>query len=158
MGVAAQQDLYDPRPRCAKTPARRAAPGPGESQTKERIIGAKPIAVVGRKLPPAVEARLARDDRPRLNPDDRLYIGAEPLDLAGDADAILPCHAEHLNAFFAGREPGGRAGRDGPVETGRPDARRRSQFRDSRAEPGFAFAEGFNGNRAPGKVKPDKPL
>ena len=43
--------------------------------------------VVGRKLPSAVQARLARDYRPRLYPGDRLYTGAELLDLAGDADA-----------------------------------------------------------------------
>ena len=68
-------------------------------------MGDKPIVVVGRKLPPAVEARLARDYRPKLNPDDRLYTGAELLDLAGDADAILPCHTEHLNAEAIARLP-----------------------------------------------------
>ncbi len=65
----------------------------------------KPIVVVGRKLPPAVEARLARDYRPKLNPDDRLYTGAELLDLAGDADAILPCHTERLDAAAIARLP-----------------------------------------------------
>lgn len=68
-------------------------------------MGEKPIVVVGRKLPPAVEARLARDYRPKLNPDDRLYTGAELLDLAGDADAILPCHTERLNAEAIARLP-----------------------------------------------------
>ena len=33
----------------------------------------KPVILVTRKLPDAVEARLQRDYRPILNPDDRLY-------------------------------------------------------------------------------------
>ena len=65
----------------------------------------KPIVVVGRKLPPAVEARLARDYRPKLNPDDRLYSGAELLELLADADAILPCHTERLDAAAIARLP-----------------------------------------------------
>ena len=65
----------------------------------------KPIVVVGRKLPPKVEARLARDYRPKLNPDDRLYPTEELLDLCADADAILPCHTEHLNAEAIARLP-----------------------------------------------------
>jgi lactate dehydrogenase-like 2-hydroxyacid dehydrogenase len=65
----------------------------------------KPIVVVGRKLPPAVEARLARDYRPKLNPDDRLYTGAELLELLADADAILPCHTERLDAAAIARLP-----------------------------------------------------
>ncbi len=68
-------------------------------------MGAKPIVVVGRKLPPAVEARLARDYRAKLNPDDRLYSGAELLELLADADAILPCHTEHLDAAAIARLP-----------------------------------------------------
>ncbi len=65
----------------------------------------KPIVVVGRKLPPRVEARLARDYRPKLNPDDRLYSSAELLALCADADAILPCHTEHLGAEAIARLP-----------------------------------------------------
>ncbi len=65
----------------------------------------KPIVVVGRKLPPSVEARLARDYRPKLNPDDRLYSTEELLALCADADAILPCHTEHLNAEAIARLP-----------------------------------------------------
>ncbi len=68
-------------------------------------MAVKPIVVVGRKLPPSVEARLARDYRPKLNPDDRLYATAELLDLCADADAILPCHTEHLNAEAMARLP-----------------------------------------------------
>ena len=65
----------------------------------------KPIVVVGRKLPPKVEARLARDYRPKLNPDDRLYTGAELAELLADADAILPCHTERLDAAAIVRLP-----------------------------------------------------
>jgi lactate dehydrogenase-like 2-hydroxyacid dehydrogenase len=65
----------------------------------------RPIVVVGRKLPQAVEARLERDYRPKLNPDDRLYSAGELLDLAADADAILPCHTEHLDAEAIARLP-----------------------------------------------------
>ena len=68
-------------------------------------MGAKPIVVVGRKLPPKVEARLARDYRPKLNPDDRLYTGAELAELLADADAILPCHTERLDAAAIARLP-----------------------------------------------------
>ena len=68
-------------------------------------MGEKPIVVVGRKLPPRVEARLARDYRPKLNPDDRLYSTAELLDLCAGADAILPCHTEHLGAEAIARLP-----------------------------------------------------
>ena len=65
----------------------------------------KPIVVVGRRLPPKVEARLARDYRAKLNPDDRLYTGAELLELLADADAILPCHTERLDAAAIARLP-----------------------------------------------------
>ena len=65
----------------------------------------KPIVLVGRKLPDAVEARLARDYRPRLNPDDRLYTSDELIALAEGAAAILPCHTEHLTAEVIARLP-----------------------------------------------------
>ncbi len=58
----------------------------------------KPIVLVTRKLAQAVEARLERDYQPRFNPDDRLYSRAELLELTAGAEAILPCHTEHLSA------------------------------------------------------------
>jgi lactate dehydrogenase-like 2-hydroxyacid dehydrogenase len=58
----------------------------------------KPIVVVGRRLPEAVNARLDRDYRPRFNTDDHVYSGAELLALSRDADALLPCHSEALSA------------------------------------------------------------
>ena len=65
----------------------------------------KPTILVTRKLPEAVEARLARDYTARLNADDRLYTTEELLALADGADGILPCHTEHLLAEVIGRLP-----------------------------------------------------
>jgi lactate dehydrogenase-like 2-hydroxyacid dehydrogenase len=65
----------------------------------------KPVVVVGRKLPDAVEARLSRDYEAHLNPEDRLYATDELLALAQGADALLPCHTEHLSKEAIGRLP-----------------------------------------------------
>jgi lactate dehydrogenase-like 2-hydroxyacid dehydrogenase len=66
----------------------------------------KPVVVAGRKLPEAVEARLKRDYDARLNPDDRLYTVDDLIALCDGADAILPCHTEHLNADAIAKLPG----------------------------------------------------
>ncbi len=58
----------------------------------------KPVVVVGRRLPEAVNARLDRDYRPRFNSDDRLYGREKLLALCRDADALFPCPSEHLSA------------------------------------------------------------
>lgn len=58
----------------------------------------KPTVLVTRKLPEAVEARLARDYDARFNPDDKLYSEAELIELARGAEGILPCHTEHFSA------------------------------------------------------------
>jgi lactate dehydrogenase-like 2-hydroxyacid dehydrogenase len=68
-------------------------------------MSGRPVVLVGRKLPDAVEARLARDYEPRLNPDDRLYTGEELIAMAEGASAILPCHTEHLSADMIARLP-----------------------------------------------------
>jgi lactate dehydrogenase-like 2-hydroxyacid dehydrogenase len=68
-------------------------------------MSGKPVVVVGRKLPEAVEARLARDYAPRLNPEDRLYGTDELLALAEGADALMPCHTEHLSRAVIERLP-----------------------------------------------------
>lgn len=65
----------------------------------------KPAVVVGRKLPDAVEARLSRDYEAHLNPEDRLYATDELLALAQGADALLPCHTEHLSKEAIDRLP-----------------------------------------------------
>ena len=43
-----------------------------------------------------MEGRLQRDYEARLNPDDRLYSKDELIERAKGAQAILPCHTEHL--------------------------------------------------------------
>lgn len=65
----------------------------------------KPVILVTRKLPDAVEERLKRDYEPRLNPDDRLYTKDEIIERAEGADAILPCHTEAMTADVIGRLP-----------------------------------------------------
>ncbi len=65
----------------------------------------KPTVLVTRKLPEAVEARLARDYTARFNADDRLYTTEQLLALADGADGILPCHTEHLSAEVIARLP-----------------------------------------------------
>ena len=66
----------------------------------------KPVILVTRKLPDAVEARLERDYRPILNPDDRLYSPDELVEMSAEVDAFLPCHTEHFNADVIGRLDG----------------------------------------------------
>jgi len=58
----------------------------------------KPVVLVTRKLPIAVEKKLAEHFETILNPDDRLYSTDEILQLAENADAILPCHTEKFSA------------------------------------------------------------
>jgi lactate dehydrogenase-like 2-hydroxyacid dehydrogenase len=68
-------------------------------------MSGKPIVVVGRKLPEAVEARLRRDYRPRLNDDDRLLSTDALMERLAGADALLACHTEHLDAAAIRRLP-----------------------------------------------------
>ena len=65
----------------------------------------KPVVLVTRKLPEAVEDRLRRDYQPRLNPDDRLYSRDALIDAAAGADAIIPCHTERFSAEVIARLP-----------------------------------------------------
>lgn len=65
----------------------------------------KPTVFVTRKLPEAVEARLQRDYEAILNPDDRLYDADQLVEIAAEADAILPCHSEKLSAEVIARLP-----------------------------------------------------
>lgn len=58
----------------------------------------KPVVLVTRKLPAAVEQKLAESFATILNPDDKLYTTDELLELAAGADAILPCHTEKFPA------------------------------------------------------------
>ena len=65
----------------------------------------KPVVFVTRKLPDAVESRLSEHYSPLFNPDDRIYTETELLDRAAGADAILPCHSEHLSRSVIERLP-----------------------------------------------------
>ncbi len=65
----------------------------------------KPVILVTRKLPSAVEARLSADYEALLNPQDALYERDELLKRAEGADAIMPCHTEHFDADIFERLP-----------------------------------------------------
>ena len=65
----------------------------------------KPVILVTRKLPDAVEERLRQDYDPILNPDDALYTSEEIIERAKKADAILPCHTEKFTADVIARLP-----------------------------------------------------
>ncbi len=58
----------------------------------------KPILLVTRRLPPAIEARAARDYDARLNAADVPVSGADILARAEGASAVLCCPAEKLDA------------------------------------------------------------
>ncbi|MBV8520758.1 MAG: D-glycerate dehydrogenase, partial [Acetobacteraceae bacterium] len=58
----------------------------------------KPILLITRRLPPAVEARAVRDYEARLNPEDTPVTGADIIRKAEGAQAILCCPAERLDA------------------------------------------------------------
>ncbi len=60
-------------------------------RTKAKIL-------VTRRLPPNVEARLARDYQATLNADDRNYSSAEIVDAAEGQDGILCCSTETFSA------------------------------------------------------------
>ena len=68
-------------------------------------MSAKPVVVVTRKLPQAVEDRLRRDYDARFNEEDRLYTTDELIERATGADAILPCHTEPFSADVIARLP-----------------------------------------------------
>lgn len=59
---------------------------------------AKPVLLVTRRLPEAVEARAARDYDARLNPEDKPRTGADIVRLASGASAVLCCPAEQVDA------------------------------------------------------------
>ncbi|MEE9559536.1 MAG: D-glycerate dehydrogenase [Acidiferrobacterales bacterium] len=65
----------------------------------------KPVVLVTRNLPQAVEDRLRRDYDSRFNDEDRLYTTDELIERAAGAEAILACHTEHLSADVIARLP-----------------------------------------------------
>ncbi len=68
-------------------------------------MNGKPVVLVARRLPPAVEARLQRDYLARLNSTDEIYPSERLLELAVGAAAIIPCHTERLTAEVIARLP-----------------------------------------------------
>lgn len=70
-------------------------------------MASKPRVLVTRRLPPAVQDRLSRDYAPHFNDDDHLYSQSELLELAEQADAILPCHSESFSAEVIAALPDG---------------------------------------------------
>ncbi len=65
----------------------------------------KPVVLVARKLPGAVQSRLERDYQPLFNEQDRQYGTDELLELAAGADAILACHTERFSRDVIERLP-----------------------------------------------------
>ncbi len=59
---------------------------------------AKPILFVTRRLPPAIEARASRDYEARLNRLDTVRTGADVVAMAEEAQAVLCCPADKLDA------------------------------------------------------------
>ncbi len=69
-------------------------------------MAGKAKLLVTRKLPAAVEARMARDYAVDLNADDRLYDSEELIQRAEGCAVIVPCHTEHLSHDVILRLPG----------------------------------------------------
>jgi len=69
-------------------------------------MSAKPAVLVTRKLPDAVEARIAADYDADFNPTDALYTTDELLARAEGKFAIIPCHTEKFTADVFRRLPG----------------------------------------------------
>jgi len=65
----------------------------------------KPVLLITRRLPPAVEARARRDYEVRQNSDDRLLSADEILRNAEGADAILCAPGDRLDADLIARLP-----------------------------------------------------
>ena len=65
----------------------------------------KPVILVTRKLPDAVEARLKSDYAARLNPDDALYSKDELIERVQGAQGILPCHTEKFDSDMIAQLP-----------------------------------------------------
>ncbi len=67
----------------------------GNRNSGDPIMTKKPTILVTRRLPPAVEARAARDYDARLNADDRVY-GADLPALVEGCEALLICSSEKM--------------------------------------------------------------
>lgn len=65
----------------------------------------KHVLTVTRRLPPAIEERIARDYAARTNPDDRRYTPEELVAAARDADALLVTPQDAMDAALFVRLP-----------------------------------------------------
>ncbi len=65
----------------------------------------KPILLITRRLPPAIEARAAEHYDLRLNADDHRVAGPEIIERAQGAAAVLCCPAERMDAATIGALP-----------------------------------------------------
>lgn len=65
----------------------------------------KPVILVTRRLPAEVEARLARDYSPLLNPGDQIPRAEEILSKAQGADGLLVTITDHIDAALIARLP-----------------------------------------------------
>ena len=68
-------------------------------------LAEKPMILVTRKLPDAVENHLAEIYDVKLNPEDALYSEDELITKADGCDGILPCHTEHFTRSVVERLP-----------------------------------------------------
>jgi lactate dehydrogenase-like 2-hydroxyacid dehydrogenase len=68
-------------------------------------VADKPVVLVTRKLPEAVEERLRQDFEPLLNPDDRRYDVDALIARCADAEAVLTCSTEAWPAAQIERLP-----------------------------------------------------
>ena len=66
---------------------------------------AKPVLLVTRRLPQAVEARAARDYEARLTASDTPIPSAEIIARAQGAEAVVTCPGDHFNAELIGALP-----------------------------------------------------
>ncbi len=65
----------------------------------------RPKVLAARSFPPAVEERLTRDFRARLNPDDTIHTTDELLGLADGMNGLMIANTEQLTAEVIGRLP-----------------------------------------------------
>jgi lactate dehydrogenase-like 2-hydroxyacid dehydrogenase len=68
-------------------------------------VADKPVVLVTRRLPEAVEERLRQDFEPLLNPDDRRYDADALIARCADAEAVLTCSTEAWPATQIERLP-----------------------------------------------------
>ena len=69
----------------------------------------KPSVLCTRRMPPNVEARLARDYRATLNPDDRIYSKDDLVAGSEGQDGIFCAGGDPMTAGCVERLPGQRA-------------------------------------------------